>query len=98
MMRYELGDYEWRVISPMLPNEPRLLRTAPAHPAVVVWRVLLSVISESRNRCRGFRARQRSRFPKALAGFDLSPPHIGTPYVLYVLSRPQTPPRTGRPT
>jgi transposase len=22
-MRYELNDYEWRVIKPMLPNEPR---------------------------------------------------------------------------
>jgi transposase len=22
-MRYELNDYEWRVIKPMLPNKPR---------------------------------------------------------------------------
>jgi transposase len=22
-MRYELGDYEWRIIKPLLPNKPR---------------------------------------------------------------------------
>jgi transposase len=25
-MRYELNDYEWRVIKPMLPNKPRVPR------------------------------------------------------------------------
>ena len=25
-MRYELGDYEWAAIKPMLPNKPRSFR------------------------------------------------------------------------
>jgi len=37
-MRYELTDYEWDVIRPMLPNKPRGV------PRVDNWRVLNSIL------------------------------------------------------
>jgi transposase len=31
-MRYELSDYEWTAIKPMLPNKPRGVRSLQARP------------------------------------------------------------------